>query len=97
MARQKILQQGEGAGAVPKGHMLDFGNQRQLAAGDQFRQPPRGADGRAAAAIDGVGGAAENQSRHRDFCGVRQSVPGLPRLVVIAVLLGTRLPLPERV
>src|SRR4030095_15036695 len=97
MPCQEILQRDERALAVPKGHMLDVRHQRQLTTRHKLAETPCCADRRAAAAINVIVGATKNQGRYFHVSGTRQSVPGLARLVMVAVLLWTRLPLPQRI
>src|SRR5258705_226720 len=97
MACEKTHQRNERAVAFPESHMLDVGHERQLAGGHQFGELSRRADRRAAAAIDVVLGTTKDQGRHFYFGRVAECVPGAPRLVMIAMLLGTRLSLPQRI
>ena len=97
MPLQKILQRDQRAVAVPKSHMLDVRHERKLAAGNQFAEFARRADRRAAAAIDVIVGAAKYQRRHFDFRRVAEGIPSAPRLVMISMLLGARLPFPQRI
>src|SRR5688572_12156149 len=77
--------------------MLDFGHERKFAAGNKLGKPPRRSHRSAAAAIDVIRRAAKNQGRHFYFRPVAEGVPGTPRLVVIAMLLGTGLSSPQRI
>ena len=97
MALEKILQSVQGAFAVPKDHVLDVGHECKLAVGNQLGKPPRGFDRRAAGPINVVAGARKNQCWHCYSRRIAECVPGTACLVMVAVLLGTGLPLPERV
>lgn len=77
--------------------MLDIGQERKLAAGYDFAEPARRTYRRAAAPIDVVLRAAQNQCRHFDFRCVAESIPGAARFEMIAMLLRARLSLPKRV
>src|SRR5918994_6805084 len=75
--------------------MLDIGHERKLAAGNKLRKSPCRCHRRAAGAINVVLRAAKNQRRHFYFRRVTQGVPGTPRLIMVAMLLGTGLSFPQ--
>src|SRR5918995_1729766 len=95
MPFQKILQRGDGPGAVPKCHVFYLGDKSQLCDWNQPCQLLSSADRRAAAAIDIICRAAKNQGRHFDLFRIAQRVPRSSRVVMIAKLFGTGLPFPK--